>query len=235
MYLSVIIPAYNEEKRIGDSLQKIHDFMESRDHEYEVIVINDGSDDGTSREAEKSALYAKNKLKILENKENRGKGFSVKRGVLSSLGGCVLLTDADLSTPINEVDKLFDCLGRGNDIAIGSRARPSSRVSVAQPWYRQMMGRVFNLIIRTSLMGDFKDTQCGFKLFKGDVVRDIAPEMKIDGFSFDVELLYLARKRGYKIEEVGVSWDNSPHSTVRIFSSSVKMFLDLLKIKRLHG
>ena len=235
MYLSVIIPAYNEEKRIGESLQKIHDFLQSRGYEYEVIVVNDGSQDGTSRVAGKSALSAKNKLKILENEKNKGKGFSVKKGALSSMGEYVLLTDADLSTPIEEIDKLLDSLGRGNDIAIGSRAIADSRVSVAQPWYRQMMGRMFNVIIRMSLMGDFKDTQCGFKLFKGDIVRKIAPEMKIDGFSFDVELLYLARKHGCVIEEVGVSWDNSPYSTVRIFSSSVKMFLDLLKIKRLHG
>ncbi len=235
VYLSIIIPAYNEEKRIGPTLSNVCGFFKTKNYEYEVILVDDGSSDRTVSEAEDSELANTGKLKIVKNSVNKGKGFSVKNGILKSLGEYVLFSDADLSTPIEEADKLFDHIGKGYDIVIGSRSIAGSNVKVRQPFYREKMGRIFNYFINSLLMGGFIDTQCGFKLFKGSVARQIGKELTINGFCFDVEMLYLARKEGYKIAEVGITWENSPQSKVRVFSSSLSMFIDLLKIKRRHG
>lgn len=234
MYLSVIIPAYNEEKRIGATLSRIHSYLSARKYDFEVLVVDDGSCDDTVLEAETSRLNSEGKLKVLRNGVNRGKGYSVKNGILNSKGEYVLFSDADLSTPIEEVEKLFAAIKNGSDIAIGSRDVDASRVKVRQPRYREIMGRVFNLFVKTFLIRDFNDTQCGFKLFRGAVARDLAASLVIDGFCFDVEMLYLAVKRGYKVSELGVVWENSLLSKVKILGSSSTMFLDLLRIKAAH-
>ncbi|MFC1480180.1 dolichyl-phosphate beta-glucosyltransferase [Candidatus Omnitrophota bacterium] len=234
IFLSVIIPAYNEEKRIAQTLDRVHDCMKGKEYGYEVIVVDDGSADDTLLKVADSCLVADNKLRVISNGENRGKGFSIKRGVLESKGDYVLFSDADMSTPIEEVDKLFDEIRQGYDIAIGSRSISGSEIKVRQPWYREKMGRVFNGFVRIFLLRGFNDTQCGFKLFKGEAIRSIARDLKIDGFCFDVEILYLAKKKGYKVKETGVAWDNCLDSRVKVIGSSANMFLDLFKIKKIH-
>ena len=235
MYLSVVIPSYNEEERILSTLSEMHKFLSGKVYDYEVIIVDDGSSDGTVGETEKSELFREGKARVVSYEENKGKGYAVKTGILESKGEYVLVCDADMSTPIEEVERLVEVTGEGHDIVIGSRGMEASEVRIHQPWYREKMGKVFNLFVTTLLMGGFKDTQCGFKLFKGDVARLIAQKLKIDGFCFDVEMLYLANKLGYSVKEMGVIWNNSPHSKVEIIDSSVGMFFDLFKIKRLHG
>jgi dolichyl-phosphate beta-glucosyltransferase len=234
-HLSIIIPAYNEEGRVGDTLRRIYEFMKCKSYKFEVIVVDDGSCDGTVGVAEKSALASECSLKVVKNGSNRGKGYSVKNGIMHSDGEYILFSDADLSTPIEEVDKLSGFIEEGFDIAIGSRALDDSRVNVRQPWYREAMGKVFNFFVRSMALEDFRDTQCGFKLFRYSAAKDIASALKIDGFSFDVEMLYLARKKGYSVKEVPVTWHNSPKSKVNPLLDSARMFIDLIKIRVFHG
>ncbi|MGB2629643.1 MAG: dolichyl-phosphate beta-glucosyltransferase [Candidatus Omnitrophota bacterium] len=232
--LSVIIPAYNEEKRLKNTLEGVSGYLSTQKYDFEIIIVDDGSDDRTFKIAEDFTKNNPSKITVLRNEKNRGKGYSVKKGVLASKGEFVLFSDADLSTPIKEIDKLLGFIDKGYDIVIGSRSTAGSDVRIRQPLYRQMMGKTFNLFVKALLFKDFNDTQCGFKLFRGDVARTIARELEIDGFCFDVEVLYIAKKKGYKIEEVGVAWVNSPQSKVQIVNSSIGMFFDLFKIRALH-
>ena len=234
MYLSLVMPAYNEEKRIGLTLTKIYSFLKNKEYSYEVLIVDDGSSDNTVKEAQKSSLFMQNRLRIINNGTNKGKVFSVKNGILNSQGENILISDADLSTPIEEADKLFSYFDKDFDIIIGSRSTQGSDVRIRQPWHRERMGRIFNFFIKKILFLEFDDTQCGFKLFKATAAKNIAAQLCMDGFSFDVEMLYLAKKGGYKIAEVGVIWNNSPQSTVKLLSSSLNMFFDLFKIKQLH-
>jgi dolichyl-phosphate beta-glucosyltransferase len=233
-YLSIIIPAYNEERRIANTLDRISRFLKTKDYSYEVILVDDGSVDWTVSVAGNSVLAKEGRLKVVKNHANKGKGFSVRSGILNSAGEYVLFSDADLSTPIEEMDKLFNSMKEGYDVVIGSRALEGSLVSVHQPWYREIMGKTFNFFVKALLMRGFNDTQCGFKLFKGDVAREIAGDMKTEGFCFDVEMLYLAKIKGYNIREIGVMWENSPESKVRLISSPLSMLTDLFNIKRIH-
>ncbi len=234
-HLSIVIPAYNEEGRIGSTLEKIHDFLKIKDYISEVIVVDDGSSDKTVQTVLKSALYGEGRLRLIKNEVNRGKGYSVKKGIINSMGGYILFSDADLSTPIGEVDKLFEFIDKGYDIVIGSRALAGSDVKVHQPWYRETMGKIFNFFVKSILMKGINDTQCGFKLFKLSLAKDIVSHMKTDGFSFDVEMLYLAIKNKYNIKEVPVIWLNSPKSKVNLIFDSTRMFFDLIRIKLIHG
>jgi len=235
VHLSLIIPAYNEEQRIAVTLDRIHDFLSSKKYDFEIILIDDGSRDGTVNVAAASKLAKENKLTILSNGLNKGKGFSVKTGIVNSGGEYILFSDADLSTPIEELDKLLGFIKNGYDIAIGSRALKDSEVKVHQSLCREVMGKAFNFLIKILLMNKLHDTQCGFKLFKSSAAKAIASNMKIDGFSFDVEMLYLAVKYGYSIKEVPVVWRNSPKSKVNPLIDPAKMFFDLIKIKTMHG
>lgn len=234
VHLSIIIPAYNEEDRIGATLKKIAEFLKTKDYIFEVLVVDDGSSDKTEQIVLKSELHSSGRLRLIKNEINKGKGYSVKKGIINSFGNYVLFTDADLSTPIEEMDKLYGFIGKDYDIVIGSRALAGSDVKVRQPWHRETMGKTFNLFVKCLLMRDFNDTQCGFKLFREGAARDIAGLMKINGFAFDVEMLYIAKSKGYRIREVGVSWENSAESKVKLFHSPASMFLDLFKIKTLH-
>ncbi len=228
-YLSIVIPAYNEAKRIGSTLEHILEFMAKKEYDYEIIVVDDGSKDNTCEVVKEKTRDTK--ARILVNEVNQGKGYTVSRGVLAAEGEYVLFSDADESTPISELDKLMEAVKQGYDIAIGSRAVDRSTVEVPQAWLRDMMGRTFNLIVRAVVIGGIKDTQCGFKLFRAEAAKKIFPRQRITGFSFDVESLFLARKFGYKIVEIPVRWINSPASTVHPIRDSARMFRDVLRIR----
>jgi|LQYC01.1.fsa_nt_gi dolichyl-phosphate beta-glucosyltransferase len=230
IYLSVVIPAYNEAERIGDTLRKIHKYLLTRNYRSEVIVVDDGSTDSTRLVVKKIAREIP-LVRLLENGVNRGKGYSVRAGVLNSQGKIILFSDADLSTPIQEVDNLGDWLGMGYDIAIGSRALPGSEILVRQPRPRELMGKTFNRLVQLLTVSGIRDTQCGFKLFKKEAAKDLFEKQTIWGFGFDVEILFMASKNGYRIKEVPIKWINSPDSRVSIMKDSFTMLCDLVRIR----
>jgi len=232
-FLSVVVPAYNEEARLGATLRRIREYLESRPYASEIIVVDDGSTDRTS-EVAAEALRGRDGVRILRRAENRGKGASVKEGMLAAAGELILFTDADLSTPIEEVEKMLRRIEAGADIVIGSRALKESDIQVRQNRLREMMGRTFNVFVRTCALEGISDTQCGFKLFKRMAARTVFPDLGTCGFCFDVEALYIARQRGLRIDQVPVIWRNSPQSRVHIVSSSTRMIWDLLGIRRRH-
>jgi dolichyl-phosphate beta-glucosyltransferase len=228
--LSVILPAYNEEKRIPGSLHKIVHYLNNSGYMYEIIVVDDGSTDHTLEVATAAAAACKN-FRIIQNKTNRGKGYSVKTGVLQSKGDIILFSDTDLSTPIEELPKLLKCLEEGYDIAIGSRALPESEIRLHQARGREGMGRIFNFLVQALVIEGIQDTQCGFKCFKRRAAEAVFQRQRLTGFSFDVEILYLAKKLGYRIAEVPVVWSNSKETKVSILKDPLRMLLDLLKIR----
>jgi dolichyl-phosphate beta-glucosyltransferase len=228
--ISVIIPAYNEALRIQTTIEAIDRYLKEQSTRYEIIVVDDGSTDGTFSVVNDFRNSLKN-LIIIRKEKNAGKGSAVKEGVLASKGNLILMSDADLSTPVEEMDKLIFWINNGFDIAIGSRALPESDISVRQPWHREMMGKIFNLLVRLIVLRGFNDTQCGFKLFRGEPARKIFSMSKIQGFSFDVEVLCIAKKLGYKIREVPVRWLNEPHSRVRIVTDPIRMIGELFLIR----
>ncbi len=230
MELSIVIPAYNEAERIGPSLEQIAAFLRQRGTEYEVLVVDDGSSDAT---AEVAAGFANLDVRVLSQPRNLGKGAAVRRGVVESRGQRVLISDADLSTPIEAVERLEAELENA-EVVLGSRAVAGADVQVHQPFYRELMGKTFNLIIRTLGVRGIKDTQCGFKLVDGDAARQLFTDMIIDRFAFDVELVWLARRRGLRVAEVGVPWVNSPRSRVHPIFDSANMVLDVLTFRFHH-
>ena len=188
MYLSIVIPAYNEEERIGESLTKTDHYLKKQGFDFEIIVVDDGSNDKTLDLLREYSQKISN-LVILRNESNQGKGYSIKKGILKSKGDIVLFTDADFSTPIEEVDKLLNWLDNGYQIAIGSRAMPDSQIKIYQAWYRQFMGKSFNKIIQLILNLDYYDTQCGFKCFHRAAALEVFKSLKSCRFSFDVEVV----------------------------------------------
>ena len=234
--ISIIIPDLNEEKRIAASLEKLASFLKKRREEFEVIVVDDASTDNTRGVANSFASKIP-KLKVLrlEKSPYEGKGLAVSRGALAAKGDLVVFTDADFSTPIEEIDKLLRKLKEGFDIAIGSRALDRSLVKTKQNAVREFMGRTFNFLVQRIALPGIVDTQCGFKAFKMRVCRQLFEKEKIFDFGFDVELLYLARKRELKIAEVPVIWNNHPASKVHPIRDSISMFLDLLKTRLYHA
>ncbi len=237
-YLSVVIPAYNEQERIADTLYTVKEFLDAQPYKSEIIIVDDGSRDWTTEVVKTVDIYnqemkAQNVSAIMENVKNVGKGFSVARGMLRARGKYVLFSDADLSTPIGEVDKLLPILEGGCDIAIGSRRMAESEVE-KKPFYRDLMSFVFNSVVGLFAVSGIKDTQCGFKAFQNDVAHQIADKQKLYGFSFDVEQLFLARKFGYCIEEVPVKWEHAEGSKVDPLRDSIRMFMDVMRIRMLH-
>jgi dolichyl-phosphate beta-glucosyltransferase len=228
--LSVVVPCYNEEQRLPRTIEQIERHLAARGESYELILVDDGSADGTRRVMDEAAERNK-AIRIVALPENRGKGRALAEGVKVSRGEEVLVTDADLSTPIEELEKLEGALARGAGVAIASRAVKGSRVELSQPLYRVLMGKVFNLIVQAVLLPGIWDTQCGFKLFRGDVAREVFPELTTDGFGYDPEVLYLAKKRGVRIAELPVVWRNSAPTKVMAVRSSLDMFRHVVQVR----
>lgn len=228
--ISVVIPAYNEAGRIEPGLRRAVDYLRGRGLSYEVLVVDDGSRDRT---VEVASSFADEGVRVIRHEKNRGKGAAIRTGVLASRGDEVLLTDADFSTPIEELEKLQARLEK-TPVVIGSRGLADSVIQEHQPFYRELMGKTFNRIIRILGVRGLRDTQCGFKLLKGDVARNLGSDLTIDGFAYDVELLWLARRRGHGIGEVGVVWVNSPDSRVDPIRSSLSMLRDVILIRLRH-
>lgn len=234
--LSIIIPAFNEEKRLGDTLARIRDYFASRSPAFagtEIIVVDDGSTDGTARVA-REWLQSMPCLRVVSNETNRGKGYSVRQGMLQARGRIALFTDADLSSPIEECERLFAAIQAGNDVAIGSRAIDRTLIVVHQSRFREVAGIVFNRFVRLFTGLPIEDTQCGFKAFRLPACRIIFEQQRIAGFGFDPEILFLARRHGLRIAEVPVHWSHNPATKVHVYRDSIEMFFDLLRI-RLNG
>jgi dolichyl-phosphate beta-glucosyltransferase len=229
--ISVIIPAYNEAARLGSTLEKAVEYLAGRGTSYEVLVVDDGSRDRT---AEVAAGFAGRGVRVIRHERNRGKGAAVRTGILASRGGEVLLSDADASTPIEELAKLERRLPEA-PVVLGSRAVAGADVRVHQPFYRELMGKTFNRIIRLAGVRGVDDTQCGFKLLAGDVARELGAELTIAGFAYDVELVWLARRHGHAVAEVGVIWVNSPDSRVDPVRSSLAMLRDVIRMRFRHS
>lgn len=233
-FISIIIPAYNEAGRIMPSLERILSYVKQKQDRFEIIVVDDGSTDATFEFLEKK--YASQGLvTVIRNLTNKGKGYSVKRGALQAKGDYILFTDADLSTPITELEKLLRCANKGYDVVFGSRALKSKDVTIQKTFHRALMGRIFSFLTGVFVMKGIKDTQCGFKLFTSKAAKKIFPLQKLEGFSFDVELLYLAKKSGFSIKEVAVDWYDSKNSRVRLLRDSWRMFKDLCIIRSIHN
>jgi len=227
---SVIIPAYNESDRIRPTLDEL--LRHSREHNWdvEILVVDDGSRDDT---AEIARQYGKAHPQILlvQNPGNRGKGYSVRNGMLHARGDICLFTDADLSSPISEAQRLFDAIAEGADIAIGSRWLRSELQTERQPLYRQAFGRIFNLMLRVILGLNFADTQCGFKAFRLKVAQRIFPLQRIERWAFDPEILFLAQRMGFTVKEVPVLWAHSEGTRLHPFRDGFRMFLEVLRIR----
>ena len=229
--VSIVIPAYNEESHIAATLQEIDRYLLLRPWPAEIVVVDDGSTDTTVAEVERAAARTGIPIHILNNHINRGKGYSVRRGMLAASGDFVLFSDADLSTPIYELDRLLRRAQRGYDVVIGSRALRNSQIEVHQPFYRELMGKAFNLILRSLGLSHFHDTQCGFKLFSRRAVNQIFPLAKINRFAFDVEILLIAQRLGLRIRELPVHWHDSLPSKVSLVCDSLRMFFDVVKLR----
>jgi dolichyl-phosphate beta-glucosyltransferase len=228
--LSIVVPCYNEEQRLPHTIELIERYLDGKDGDYELILVDDGSSDGTRIVMDAAA--ERNRFVRLEAlPRNRGKGRALAEGVAMASGSEILVTDADLSTPIEELPKLQAELAQGAGVAIASRALRGSRVEVSQPIYRVFMGKAFNLLVQAVLLPGIWDTQCGFKLFRADVAHEAFAELTTDGFGYDPEVLYRAKQRGVKIAEVPVVWRNSAPTKVSPIKSSIDMFGHVLRIR----
>lgn len=230
MDLSIVIPAYNEASRLGRSLDRIVEYLGARDGDWEVLVVDDGSADDTAALAEG---FPDARVRTLRLARNRGKGAALRAGVLASRGERVLLTDADLSVPIEDLPRLEAALGRA-PVVLGSRAVPDARVVHRQPAYRELMGKVFNLLVRLLAVRGVRDTQCGFKLLDGAVARQLFADLTVERFAYDVELAWLARRRGHRVVEVGVTWADSRESKVNPLADPLQMLWDVLRFRWHH-
>jgi dolichyl-phosphate beta-glucosyltransferase len=229
---SVVIPCFNEASRIGETLRLTLDYLTANAPESELIVVNDGSTDATAAIAREGLKSAKIETRLLENFPNRGKGAAVRSGLLAARKPIGLFFDADLSTPLEETPKVIEPIANGDvDVAFGSRALDRRLIGIHQPWRREQAGRAFNLLVRLATGLLFWDTQCGFKAFRIEVCRPIFEAARIDGFAFDVELLYLARRAGLRIAEIPVRWNHSEGSKVRFFHDSLGMLREVIVLR----
>lgn len=228
--LAVIIPAYNEETRIRPTLARVNEFLQAQPYSWRVVVVSDGSRDGTNQAVVDFAAGHPG-FELLAYEPNHGKGYAVRRGMLEIEAEYLLFSDADLAAPIEEIDKLWKAVESGADIAIGSRPLKDSRLEIRQPWYREMLGRLFNKAVQVLAIKGIDDTQCGFKLFRLDVARDVFSRCKIDGFGFDFESLMIARDLGYRIAEVPIRWSHQEGSKVVLMRDGPRMLNDLIRLR----
>lgn len=227
MLLSIVIPAYNEESRIADTLRQLENYFRRQSYSSEIIVVDDGSSDQTAAIVREQFPN----VQLISYQPNRGKGYAVREGMQKASGDIRVFYDADASTPIAEVEKLWPEFEAGANIVIGSRSLPGSDVQVHQAWHRQRMGVVFNRLVQVITRLPFRDTQCGFKAFTASAAGIVFPRQTIDRYSFDVELLYIAKLHGLCIKEIPVRWINSPHSRVRLVRDSWRTFVEILVIR----
>ncbi len=234
MRLSVVIPAYDEAKRLPRTLREAHEWLAAHEPEHEILVVDDGSTDDTRALAEAMRKDIPS-LRVVGYRDNRGKGHAVRAGMLAARGEARLFMDADHSTHIREWEKARALLQEGFDVAIASRKLPASELPVRQPWLRERLGEAFNLLVRTASGLPFRDTQCGFKAFTAAAAREIFARARINGFGFDVEALWLARRLGLRIAEFPVVWRNDADSRVRIARDAVRVFAEIARIRKMHG
>lgn len=227
--ISVVIPAYNEEKRLPATLEKIIRYLETSSHNFEIIVVDDGSSDNT-RKIVTEYMNRCRGLVLLCNPKKNGKGSSVRAGILAAKGKYIFFSDADLSTPIEEIEKLLFYLRNGYQVVFGSRALSGSQIIIREAWYRDKMGKIFGFLMRHAVLPGIRDSQCGFKGFHKDIISSLFNIQRINGFAFDVEILFIARKLGLSMKEVPVRWLDSPKSKVNPILDSPKMLFDLIKI-----
>ena len=228
---SIVVPAYNEAERLTSSLQRVLTYIEESKWSAEIIVVNDGSGDGTAAVVQEFA-QRNPRVRLIENPGNRGKGYSVRNGMLSASGQFLLFTDADLSSPIEEAPKLLAAIEDGQaDVAIGSRYLRSELQTRKQPVHRRMLGRAFNLALRAILGLSYVDTQCGFKAFSRNAVNTIFPDMKIERWGFDPEILFLAKRYGLRVVEVPVSWAHDHRSKINPIRDGTRMFGELMRVR----
>lgn len=230
MYLSVIIPAYNEEKRIAKTLQSVDAYLKQQSYDYEILVVNDGSKDKTAEVVKGAVAYVAN-LRLIDNKENHGKGWVVKQGMLEAQGEIRLFTDADNSTSLDQIANFLPYFAQGYDIVLGSRRIKGAVIAAKQPWIRDFLGGIFRLIVHTIVPVGVKDSQAGFKAFSAKATEAIFPQQTIARWAFDVEILAVARKMGFKIKEVPITWINDTESHVKL-SGMVKMLFEVLQVRK---
>jgi glycosyltransferase involved in cell wall biosynthesis len=230
---SAVIPAFNEANRIGDTLHSTLEYLLRYSPDSELIVVNDGSTDATGEIARKVLALAQVQTRLLENFPNRGKGAAVRKGLLSATCSIGLFFDADLSTPLQEIPKIIEPIVTGEvDVAFGSRALDRGLIGIRQSWRREQSGRIFNLIVRLATGLPYWDTQCGFKAFRLDVCRPILEAARIDGFAFDVELLYRAYRAGLRLREIPVRWNHSEGSKIELVRDSLRMFREVIALRK---
>ncbi len=231
--LSIVIPAYNEEARLGKTLQAIAAYLNGRQRPYEIILVDDGSSDRTV-EIARGFVPTVGSMRVIENQRNLGKGAAVRQGIAAARGDLILFSDADLSTPIQELAQLEKAVQAGADAAIASRGISGARVPTRQPFYRELMGKIFNLLVRIITLPGIYDTQCGFKLFRCPIAQSVFQKLTITGFGFDVEALYLVRQSGGRIAEIPVEWHDVRGSKVSPLRDALRMLIDLFRIRLRH-
>ena len=230
MRLSIVVPAYNEARRINNAYSRLERFFSQRDYDMEYIFVEDGSSDGTADILKGLEKSAPGKIRVIVNEHNMGKGLSIKKGVLEASGDYILFMDADMATPLTAFLDFEPYMGK-YDCIMGSRWLVESNIRIPQPWYRRFMGRVFYMIVRSFFLKDITDTNCGFKCYRREVARDIFSKQLVNGWGFDVELLYIAQKRNYSIKEVPVEWAHGRDSKVILFKVPVSTLVELARIK----
>lgn len=226
----MVVPVYNETKRMGKRLPDLLDFLHTQDYSYEIVVVDDGSTDGTA-ELARQMLGGEECARVLPQPRNRGKGHAVKVGMLAAEGRYVLFTDADLSTPPTELDKFWSCFEEGYDVVIGSRKMPGANIVKHQPRWRESLGKVFTWLTNHIATKDISDVTCGFKCFRLEAAHKLFGLSVIDDWSFDAEVLFLAQRFGYRIREVPVTWHDDPGSKVRLWKDAVNSLRGLLRIR----
>lgn len=229
-HLSVVVPAYNEEARLKPSLDRLHQYYSGQPYSYDITIVSDGSKDGTGALVREFASKHP-EFRLIEYQPNRGKGYAVRTGMLAAQGDLVLFCDADIATPQEETETLLKQMDQGAQIAIGSRPLRESHLEKRQPLYRELLGRAFNLAVRTLAIREIHDTQCGFKIFTRACAQDVFGRCKFDGFSFDLEVLLIARDLGYTIAEVPIRWSHQEGSKVNMLRDGTRMLRDLIKMR----